>query len=403
MGTQTDQLTVSIKQGNRENKLTSFSDNYIYTEAFKNISQSTGGNNTIGNYEYNAENDLATTIFYLSLCNQTNHSLKLYSLFPNSTTILNNINSTKYDLSDYCHNSWVEIVNASGSAAEKAKYRNVFGVWVECVTQSAQAEKNSLKQDESHVAHNVLNWMPSEDRSSRFHPNFILQTGQQFIYFRINIPTTLEKCYDEFGQFQVVRNGLSSYEPKCVLPDPAISAAYLSSGIPWSIGSDVIDVINTSSLDDISRNYRELAPQCCGVKYGTYGVVTGNKEDGYTTVYHHPSWPNQMYVYPKIQNDQSLLIPNSSAGLVLNPNDEILIPIVVEFKCQQQSTEKGNESPGYVQKTISFDIKTSLYKDPINYTATFVAKYEHTDQDKIMIAQQTEYNTNTSKYNVIYK
>ena len=100
-----------------------------------------------------------------------------------------------------------------------------------------------------------------------------------------------------------------------------------------------------------------------------------------------------MYIYPKLSNKDSLLIKNGNY-LAINPNDEILIPIVVEFK---QLTIDD------IHKTISFDIQTSLYKDPTNYTVTFVAKYEHTDQDKIMIAQQTEYNSNTSKYNVIYK
>jgi disulfide oxidoreductase YuzD len=130
--------------------------------------------------------------------------------------------------------------------------------------------------------------------------------------------------------------------------------------------------------------------------YQFMDVYHNIKYDGDNDVAHGYQNSSFMFVYPKLNQKNSLQIQNSNF-LTLNPNDEILIPIVVEY---QVIEGEGNPK---IQKSISFDILTSLYKDPTNYKVTFVAKYEHTDQDKIMIAQQTEYNTNTSKYNVIYK
>jgi hypothetical protein len=104
--------------------------------------------------------------------------------------------------------------------------------------------------------------------------------------------------------------------------------------------------------------------------------------------------PQSMTIHPKVNNIENLYVNSEKKYFSLNPNDEVLIPLIIEFKCDQSTS---------IQRTMSFDILTSLYREPTNYTFTVVAKYEHTDQDKIMIAQQTEYNTNTSKYNVIYK
>ena len=51
---------------------------------------------------------------------------------------------------------------------------------------------------------------------------------------------------------------------------------------------------------------------------------------------------------------------------------------------------------------MSFDIRPSLYKDPVNYTFTIIAKKENTVQDQVLASQQATYLENT-KYNVIYK
>jgi hypothetical protein len=83
--------------------------------------------------------------------------------------------------------------------------------------------------------------------------------------------------------------------------------------------------------------------------------------------------------------------------MILYPNDEIIIPIVVEF-CVQRDSDKSS-----ISKTMSFDIRPSLYKDPINYKFTIVSKYENTIQEDILANQQESYNKSNSKYNIIFK
>ena len=44
-----------------------------------------------------------------------------------------------------------------------------------------------------------------------------------------------------------------------------------------------------------------------------------------------------------------------------------------------------------ITKTMSFDIRTSLYNDPINYTFTINAKKTSTTQDKLIYTNRRSY------------
>jgi hypothetical protein len=107
-------------------------------------------------------------------------------------------------------------------------------------------------------------------------------------------------------------------------------------------------------------------------------------------------------MYPQLTSPNGLCINSDSIGswLEVKPNDEIMIPIVVEYKIVKN--DANNSSVQVIQKTMSFDIWTSLYNDPINYTFTVIAKHDNTIQDQLMTSQQATYSTNT-KYNIIYK
>ena len=442
MGTQTDQLTVSIKQGNRENKLTSFSDNYIYTEAYKNVSQSTGENNTIGNYEYNTENKLVTTVFYISLKNDTQRSCKLYSLFPNTYQELHTIKNSKYDKNDYILTHEVPRLYVLGSDPSEERVvrnnyiQNIGGVWMEYQSGSEDAvtmQEKSMSQ-KSHL------WMVNPLQATN---NHTLQTGNQFIYFRTRDVSTQERLYG-FNQTLNVTLGTfdsDKYEPVASFADKngkeqltklaeltctsleinQDTENILSGGACINIQNEKEEWVHTldSNLND-SLWYGILN----GVKAGASGGIMFDDKlaghhnglyvlmDSFHNIKYEKSnvdrhgYSNKsfMFVYPKLNQKNSLQIQDSN-HLILNPNDEILIPIVVEYNVNGAGSNGGNgiSKTLKIQKSISFDILTSLYQDPTNYKVTFVAKYEHTDQDKIMIAQQTEYNTNTSKYNVIYK
>ena len=116
--------------------------------------------------------------------------------------------------------------------------------------------------------------------------------------------------------------------------------------------------------------------------------------------------PTFMYVYPKLTNRFGLCLDSNTIGshLVIKPKEEIIIPIVVEYFINI-STDIENESQrkDNIQKTLAFDILPSLYKDPISYQFTIIAKYENTPQDKVIANQQQSYNSNDVSYNPIYK
>jgi hypothetical protein len=384
MGTQTDQLTVSIKQGNRENKLTSFSDNYIYTEAYNNIVQSQSlGQNTIGNYEYNDVHKLVTTIFYLSLRNDTTHVIKLYSLFPNSTKILNEVTSFRFDKNQYCCNGGTSRFtksnnNVAGNAVDLITEQNYGGVWIETNTQ------NPVNQN---MCNPIL--LPNEGGTGMVREivrdtRWTLQTGNQFLYFRTKDINNFTPLYDwALSQRLESAKKSDSMGYKIQLAETySTTENVLSSGVnmEFTLGSDASGYHIVPS--EQFRNYvYENTPY-------RYNICHLPRPETLTNI------PQSMTIHPKVNNIENLYVNSEKKYFSLNPNDEVLIPLIIEFKCDQSTS---------IQRTMSFDVLTSLYREPTNYTFTVVAKYEHTDQDKIMIAQQTEYNTNTSKYNVIYK
>lgn len=105
-----------------------------------------------------------------------------------------------------------------------------------------------------------------------------------------------------------------------------------------------------------------------------------------------------LYMYPSLSDRYSLCIDLNSVGsyLTLGPNEEILIPIIVEYQLNKDLT-----------KTMSFEIFPSLYKDPIAYTFNVTAKLDYTNQDKVISANKKNFKTwwgdvNT-KFNSIFK
>jgi hypothetical protein len=85
-----------------------------------------------------------------------------------------------------------------------------------------------------------------------------------------------------------------------------------------------------------------------------------------------------MVVYPYLSNEKGLCMDTNEirTSLVIRPGESIVVPI----KCSFTYTE--NDSKEF-DRYISFDLKTSLYKDPTNYVIKFVAKKDDTVEDKV--------------------
>ena len=291
MGTQTDQLTVSIKQGNRENKLTPFSDNYIYPEAYNNI-KNTGdivsGGASVGNYEYDPETGLVTTIFYISLKNDSNHIIKLYSLFPNTTKILNVLKNTKYDINDYSLNSYINsrtkmiwsddlerykeektmyFVGTGGSTHEVAEpySHNIGGVWMEYISQDDTNDSHELQKNLIEQMTPAWMWSPSGAETKH-----TLQTGNQYLYFRTRNIFTKTQLYDFYHQFDATFNistrndentwtigTIDLFEPAVIRSEPSIihTNNKLSGGMCINIVDHDPETTTSTSKQYVQNHY----------------------------------------------------------------------------------------------------------------------------------------------------
>ena len=83
-------------------------------------------------------------------------------------------------------------------------------------------------------------------------------------------------------------------------------------------------------------------------------------------------------MYPKLNEITSLCLDNSNKMVykVINPGESIIVPIYMGYYFGKTT---GNAS---INKTLSFDLRTSLYKDLNNYTFTVVFKQESTLEDE---------------------
>jgi hypothetical protein len=93
-------------------------------------------------------------------------------------------------------------------------------------------------------------------------------------------------------------------------------------------------------------------------------------------------WNLGMIAYPYVTTKYGLCIDSDDARsyATINPGEEIIIPIYCAFVATTPNT--------MVEKTISFDIRTSLYSDPVNYSFKIVGKNTSSIQDKLTIANK---------------
>lgn len=85
---------------------------------------------------------------------------------------------------------------------------------------------------------------------------------------------------------------------------------------------------------------------------------------------------------------------------IINPGEEIIIPIMCQFILKRVDKDS-------IYKYISFDLRTSLYKDPITYTVKLVAKKDASSSDIIELQNKkstsTLINTIKNLFNRKYK
>ena len=106
-----------------------------------------------------------------------------------------------------------------------------------------------------------------------------------------------------------------------------------------------------------------------------------------------------MFVYPASYRGQGLKMTNKEAYkyMIINPGQELVFPVVVEYFINNVNNENSQ-----IEKTIAFDIRTSLYNDPLHYAVKIGAAYTSTPQDKIVNSVNEKpqtYGVRTNVYN----
>ena len=88
-----------------------------------------------------------------------------------------------------------------------------------------------------------------------------------------------------------------------------------------------------------------------------------------------------MTLYPYLLTRYGLCIDSDNARsyTIINPGEEIIVPLL----CKYYINEESNGGKSEIKKTLSFDLRTSLYRDPINYTLTVVAKNSNSTNDEL--------------------
>lgn len=301
LGTQSLDATVSIINGNNQTILLPYQINHLSVMAYDTFAAKSASEDdkeliNNGNYVVSpVENDeYVSTVFNISISNTTDHTMKLYSVFPGSrTTTINDIKHVKsgIDKKDYV-------------SEDDGVYLNYMGI----------KEGDSEGKMESLLS---------------------LQTANQFITFRIND----------------VNDGRSYYK----------------------------------TGNQKSSNYLSLDKDC--IMHGDDPI--GDK--------------HYAFMYPKLNDKYSLCMDSDNIGsyMTLPPNSSILVPIVFEYKLKDNGRDQ-------IYKTMSFDIRTSLYKDPVTYTFRVTAKRQSSMQDKVIESNKNKVQNSLSKsgavkYNTVFK
>ena len=96
-----------------------------------------------------------------------------------------------------------------------------------------------------------------------------------------------------------------------------------------------------------------------------------------------------MLIYPYLikENGLKLTFKETAKYMLLNKDEDIVIPVMVQYKLSANS----------YKKTISFDIRTSLYNDPYTYTFTVETPYETKVEDKLVSSLTKQFNNKEIK------
>lgn len=383
LGTQNTELKVSIKNGNMSTPLTKYGKDKVLIMDYSKMKNV----NDLNGYKKDPDTGIISTVLYISIVNDSNNSTKLFSMFPGDrSSILNGYKNGKFSTSDYC------IMNETTDDFKYNKTHkvvNYFGVWMEQpeTTYIKKPYENILNSDSKILTNWPISGTPIGLKNNQLTEltNITLQTCNQFLYFRMNSAYGDKILHDVSN---VISNLLDDTGVK--LNIDACNVENLSSGFEFNINDKQIS--SSYPKETLTEFFKSSERLTQSTKWMGYKYVEERNTTDNSII---PAKSTCMYVYPKLTTRMGLNIETNSNYLIINPKEEILIPLVVEYYCDETILP-------VINKTLSFDIWPSLYKDPVNYTFTIEAKYESDIEEQILVEQQNQV-TVGSKYNIVYK
>lgn len=173
-----------------------------------------------------------------------------------------------------------------------------------------------------------------------------------------------------------------------------IAGKQVLSGKVWGYGDGSGSILYYNLNVTVSKNVTIIDETSGGGTGGDGG--TGNKPD--VTVTREKVLDNNLVVYPMINSKYALCINSESRNgyMELAAGQSISIPMIVAYNLGKK-TPDGRDGLDQAQYTFGFNVRNSLYMDPLYYEITVCARLDTSLQDslnnsKASIKSLTEYN-----------
>lgn len=189
--------------------------------------------------------------------------------------------------------------------------------------------------------------------------NFISQRQNQWLYFRLNNAFNGEDFYKEFN-----------YLPD---PDVPIPDFYANNILAGNVSGTTPSITNEESFFiDPTSDFNVDDPLFDQVVF-TFGML----------------------VYPRVSNLSAICMTEEDTNRnykLLLPGESLQIPITVKYKLGNEEINGVNVNVDEITKTISFDLRNSLYTDPLNFQISLKAKYSNDLANNVRTIKKVRYN-----------
>jgi hypothetical protein len=347
--------TVSIEHNGSLNILKPYQDNYVGLDAYSEIASNS---NTMNGVYTVTKNGVVSTVINISIKNNSDHVMKIYPMFPGQRDkYLHELKYSVFDASEYQLQYRIEGNNGGGD--NPSRTGNVCAVWMRYLQNynTENSAKYTGEGSSSGTNNNTVQYTP--------------QTCNQIITFRICDKydgTEYNKLHEKLsGSTNSGTNNEANQHPggdSNPNTNTSISTGSSTSSIIWFPKGSHVPSIPEEEKDEL---YNKETSQDLRIPTS---ANNSNHDEYIKTRY--------LAMYPAIKDKYSLCIDSDETKVYyeLRPTSEVIIPVLVEYYLDEDVNE--------VTKTLSFDMRTSLYQEPLNYTFNVTAKYEDSTQDKVI-------------------